>query len=93
MIRSLFSPDVNVPLLLGDSPHLFSPLLFSMRERARDRLSYLVQTTTTPIPEHLLRFGLPKWAFPAYRVIVPAHDYVVAPIYRGLRAVLSARLA
>jgi hypothetical protein len=93
VIRSLFSPDVNVPLLLGDSAHLFSPLLFRMRERARDRLSYLVQTTTTPIPEHLLRFGLPKWAFPAYRVIVPAHDYVVAPIYRGLRAVLSARLA
>jgi Uncharacterised nucleotidyltransferase len=89
VIRSLFSPpNLNVPLL-GDSAHLFSPLLYGMRERARDRLAYLVQTTTTPLPEHLLRFGLPKWASPAYRVIVPVHDYVLAPIFRGLKAMGS----
>jgi hypothetical protein len=93
VVRSLFSTDVNVPLLLGDSWHVFSPLLFSMRERTRDRLFYLVQTTTTPQPQHLLRFRLPKWAFPAYRAIVPTYDYVFAPIFRGVRALVTARLA
>jgi hypothetical protein len=88
VIRNLFSANTDVPLL-GESANVFSPLLYSMRERRRDRLSYLWQTTTTPMPIHLLRFGLPKWAYPAYRVIVPVHDYVVVPIVHGLKAMGS----
>jgi hypothetical protein len=88
VIRNLFSQKAATTLF-GASPHVFSGLLFSMRERFRDRLTYLVQTTTTPITVHFRRFPLPKWAYPAYRIIVPAHDYVLAPIARGLRALLA----
>jgi hypothetical protein len=89
VIRSLFSLKPKTKLL-ADSPHLFSPLLFSMRERARDRLTYFVQTTTVATPVHFQRFPLPKWGYPAYRVIVPVYDYVVTPAGRSLRALLSA---
>lgn len=88
VIRSLFTPKAEATLL-GDSPHVFSRLLFSMRERSRDRLTYLVRTTTTPTTVHFQRFGLPRWAYPAYRIIVPVHDYVLAPVARGLRAFLA----
>jgi hypothetical protein len=88
VIAHLFMPNPPPPPLLGDSPHVFSPLLFRMRERRRDRLTYLLQTTTTPVPVHLNRFPLPKWAYPAYRLIVPVHDYVVTPVVHGVRALL-----
>lgn len=73
--------------LLGHSPHIFSPLIFSMRERLRDRIHYLLQTTTTPTAAHLERFRLPTWAFPAYRVLTPLHDYVLMPGFRAARLV------
>jgi hypothetical protein len=73
------------PGLLGDSPRLFSPLLFRMRERRRDKLAYLVRTTTTPVGIHLRRFPLPRWAYPAYRLLVPIHDYLLAPAARAVR--------
>ena len=87
VIRGLFSLKPKT-LLLPDSPHIFSPLLFSMRERVRDRLAYLVQTATAPHELHLRRFPLPKWAYPAYRIIVPVHDYVFTPAARSMRAFL-----
>jgi len=88
VIRNLFTPKTRVDLL-GDSPHLFSRLLFSMRERRRDRLAYLLQTTTTATTVHFQRFGLPRWAHPVYRIIVPVHDYVFAPAVRAVRAFLA----
>lgn len=88
VIAHLFNPKAPSPPLLGVSAHVFSPLLFRMRERRRDRLTYLLRTTTTPMPVHLSRFPLPKWAYPAYRLIVPVHDYVVAPVVHGVRALL-----
>ena len=88
VLRGLFTPAKQATPF-GDSPHIFSRLLFNMRERGRDRLTYLIQTTTTPTTVHFQRFGLPEWAYPAYRILVPAHDYVFAPIARGLRAFLA----
>jgi hypothetical protein len=85
VIRSLFSLKPK-GTLLADSPHIFSPLLYSMRERGRDRLTYFLQTTTTPDPVHFRRFPLPRWAYPAYRVLVPAYDYGFTPIARSLRS-------
>jgi hypothetical protein len=88
VIARLFMPKAQKPRLLVDSAHMFSPLLFRMRERQRDRLTYLVRTTTTPTPLHLNRFALPKWAYPAYRLIVPMHDYLFVPVVRGVRTLL-----
>lgn len=88
VIAHLFMPKAQRPPLLGDSGHVFSPLLFRMRERRRDRLTYLLRTTTTPTHVHLHRFPLPKWAYPAYRLIVPMHDYLVMPVVHGVRALL-----
>jgi hypothetical protein len=90
VVRSLFSLKPKT-MLLPDSPHVFSPLLFSMRERARDRLAYLAQTTTVPHELHLRRFPLPQWAHSVYRIIVPAHDYILTPVARSLRALLRAQ--
>jgi hypothetical protein len=90
VIRDLFSLKPKT-MLLPDSPHIFSPLLFSMRERVRDRLAYLLQTTTAPNQVHFRRFPLPRWAYPAYRIIVPAHDYVYTPVGRSLRSLIRAQ--
>jgi hypothetical protein len=89
VIGQLFGPKRG-PRLLPDSPHIFSPLLFAMRERKRDKLSYLWNTTTTPTGGHLKRFRLPPWAYPAYRLIVPVHDYALVPFVRATRIGSSA---
>lgn len=67
---------------LPDSPSIFSPMLFRQRERFRDRWRYLWRTTTTPSVLHMERLPLPKWLYPAYRVAVPFHDYVLVPLRR-----------
>jgi hypothetical protein len=85
VIENLFMPKAASTLLV-DSPHVFSPLLYRMRERRRDRLTYLLRTTTTPTEVHFSRFPLPKWAYPAYRLIVPLHDYVIVPVVHGVRS-------
>jgi hypothetical protein len=86
VIGRLFEATPQSHALLGNSPHVFSPLLFQMRERRRDRLAYLVRATTTPTGLHMRRFRLPAWAYPAYRLIVPVHDYLAMPVARGIRA-------
>jgi hypothetical protein len=86
IVAGFFEPKSEAGLL-GHSPHIFSPLIFSMRERLRDRIHYLLQTTTTPTAAHLKRFRLPTWAFPAYRVLTPLHDYVLMPGFRAARLV------
>jgi hypothetical protein len=63
----------------------FSPLLFSLRDNAHDKLEYLIRTTTTPRTLHLTRFPLGNSMSWAYRVIVPIHDYVLSPVWYLLR--------
>jgi Uncharacterised nucleotidyltransferase len=63
----------------------FSPLLFSLRDGAHDKLEYLVRTTTTPNALHLRRFPLSNSMSWAYRLIVPIHDYVLSPAWYLLR--------
>ena len=77
---SLFQEN-HQSFLLGDSPNIFSPLLYMMRERPRDKILYLFRTTTTPLAKHIRRFPLPNKLFPLYRIIVPVHDYVLQPAY------------
>jgi hypothetical protein len=72
-------------------PMIFSPLLSGLREDARDKLLYLVRTTTTPHTLHQNRFRLGKSMAWAYRVIVPIHDYVVSPLWYLLRQKLGKR--
>jgi hypothetical protein len=60
-----------------------------MRERRRDKITYFLQTTTTPTFLHLQRFALPKWAHAAYRVIVPLHDYALMPLVQLTRRRLN----
>jgi hypothetical protein len=84
VIARLFEPKPRRGLL-SDSPHIFSPLLCAMRERKRDKLAYLWHTTTTPTGAHFKRFGLPRWAYPAYRLIVPVHDYALMPLVNAAR--------
>jgi hypothetical protein len=84
IVAQLFAPKRRKGLL-ADSPHIFSALLFAMRERKWDKLSYLWHTTTTPTGGHLKRFRLPPWAYPAYRLIVPLHDYAVMPLVNAAR--------
>ncbi|HUF74390.1 MAG TPA: nucleotidyltransferase family protein [Gammaproteobacteria bacterium] len=64
---------------------MFSPLLFSLRDNAHDKLEYLVRTTTTPRSQHLRRFPLGNSMSWAYRLIVPIHDYVLMPVWYLLR--------
>ncbi len=78
--------------LLADSPSIFSPMLFRQRERARDRWRYLWRTTTTASVLHMRRVPLPKWLHPAYRIVVPLHDYVVIPAWRLMARGNEARL-
>lgn len=85
IVQQLFAAHPRAGLL-GASPSIFSPLLYAMRERRRDRLRYLVQTTTTPLPMHMDRIPLPGWAHPLYRVAVPLHDYLLAPSMRLARS-------
>jgi hypothetical protein len=84
VIRQLLLINPTTPVR-GDTPSRFSSLLFLMRERPRDRLSYIVRTTTTPTGIHLKRFPLPRWAYPAYRLIVPLHDYMLVPLVHSVR--------
>jgi Uncharacterised nucleotidyltransferase len=84
VIRQLFLPS-RQQCMFGDSAHLFSPLLFMMRERRRDKITYLLQTTTTPTRAHFQKFPLPRWAYPVYRLIVPVHDYVLVPLVHAVR--------
>jgi hypothetical protein len=88
VIAQLFEPRRRRGLL-ADSPHIFSPLLFAMRERKWDKLAYLWHTTTTPTGVHMKRFPLPPWAYPAYRVIVPVHDYAAVPLVNAARVWLD----
>lgn len=90
VVRRLFE-EARRTTAFGTSPHIFSPLLYAMRERPRDRIRYLVQTTTAPTALHLSRFSLPKWAYPAYRLIVPMHDYALMPLVYTTRRYLSRR--
>jgi len=85
VVEQLFTAQPEAGML-GSSPSIFSPLLYAMRERRRDRLHYLVQTTTTPLPMHMARMPLPRWAHPLYRVAVPLHDYLLAPSMRAARS-------
>ena len=65
--------------------HIFSPLLFSLRDTRRDKLQYLLRTITTPLTIHQQRFRLGKSMSWAYRVLVPFHDYVLGPAWHVLR--------
>jgi hypothetical protein len=89
VIDELFREKLRTKLV-GASAHLYSPLLLHMRERRRDRLTYLLRSTTTPTTVHFTRFPLPRWAYPAYRLIVPIHDYVLVPIVHALRSLRRA---
>jgi hypothetical protein len=60
----------------------FSHLLWSMRERPRDKIQYFVRTLTTPRLVHLRRLPLPEPLFPLYRLIVPIHDCLLVPCGR-----------
>jgi hypothetical protein len=64
VIERLFEVDRKASVF-GTSPHVFSSLLCAMRERRRDKITYFLQTTTTPTFLHLQRFALPKWAHAA----------------------------
>jgi hypothetical protein len=77
------------PGFLPDSAAIFSPLLFSQRERYRDRLRYLWHTTTTPAPLHTRRLPLPKVGYPIYRIFVPLHDFVIYPAWQLMKSVIK----
>jgi hypothetical protein len=72
---------------LPNTPAIFSRLLFQQRESARDRLTYLWHTMTTPHLLHLQRMPLPRTAYLLYRVLVPLHDFVLYPLAQLAKAV------
>jgi ubiquinone/menaquinone biosynthesis C-methylase UbiE len=55
-----------------------------MRERARDRMVYVLRTLTTARIEHLRRVPLPPALRFLYPVATPAVDYLVLPVRRRL---------
>ncbi len=95
LARAVVASLVDGPAVrryLADSPSIFSPMLFRQRERARDRWRYLWRTTTTASVLHMQRVPLPKWLHPAYRIVVPLHDYVAIPAWKLLVRGSDARL-
>lgn len=78
----------TAPRFLPDSASIFSPLLFSQRERYRDRWRYLWNTITTPAPIHTRRLPLPEVGYPLYRIFVPLHDFVIYPTWQLLKSVI-----
>ena len=70
--------------LLPSAPNVFSPMLFRMRERPREKWLYLIRTLTTPTASHMRHMPLPRVLHPLYRVLTPVHDYVAYPVWRAI---------
>lgn len=83
IVKSLWVPRIENPWT-RQGPTIFSPMLFSFREGARDKLQYLLRTTTTPHTLHQKRFPLGESLSWAYYVIVPIHDYILNPAWLAL---------
>lgn len=77
-VRMMLAPRRTNPWT-RQGPWIFSPMLFRLRERPIDRWRYFVRTTTTPREIHLQRFPFAQRLFPAYYLLAPLHDYVLAP--------------
>lgn len=59
-----------------------SKLRLEIRERARDRLAYIVRTITTPIEKHYRLLDLPESLSWLYVPIKLSHDYLALPLWR-----------
>ncbi len=94
VVRSFHGP-LRSRSLLPAGQHVFRPELFAMRERLRDRLTYLWRTTTTPTLVHRRLFRLPEPLRWLYAPLVPAYDYLAFPVLslaRQLAPALTAEL-
>ncbi|MEO8464787.1 MAG: nucleotidyltransferase family protein [Gammaproteobacteria bacterium] len=84
VVKVLWPPRID-NVWTRQGPAVFSPILFSLREGIRDKLRYLIRTTTTPNTVHEQRFPLSRSMAWAYYLIVPLHDYIVSPAWYLLR--------
>lgn len=83
-ILETYTASSRLRALFPAAPNVFSPMLFSMRERPREKLLYLVRSLTTPTALHMRHMPLPPVLHPLYRVLTPLHDYVAHPVWKAV---------
>ena len=72
------------------NPSRITAYRFRMRERWRDRLSYVLRTVLTPLEKHLVMVQLPAPLYFLYYPIKVIHDYLLLPAWLAARHVFPA---
>ena len=73
--QSLFSKNYAVP-----SVYQISRFRLLMRDRLKDKISYLFRTMTTPRLQHFSMIPLPRSLFFGYYPVKLFHDYLLLPL-------------